>query len=80
MTLTGDRGGRTHQFKGVDSFWAIWQAFTASTIFGLMGRIIQILLINRLARIDYWLFARIRPYMPKRHQCESGTCNIYQKN
>jgi predicted DCC family thiol-disulfide oxidoreductase YuxK len=66
-------------FTGVDSFWAIWQAFPTSTIFGLMGRIIQLPVVNQLARIGYWLFARIRPYLPKRHQCESGTCSIHKK-
>ena len=66
-------------FTGVDSFWAIWQAFPTSTIFGLMGLIIQLPAVNQLARIGYWLFARIRPYLPKRHQCESGTCRIHQK-
>ena len=66
-------------FKGIDSFWAIWQAFPTSTIYGIMGRVIQLPLVNRLARIGYWLFARVRPYLPKRHQCESGTCSIHQK-
>jgi len=36
-------------FKGIDSFWAIWQAFPPSTIYGVMGRIIQSPLVNRLA-------------------------------
>ena len=66
-------------FKGIDSFWAIWQAFPASTIYGIMGRVIQLPVANRCARIGYWLFARVRPYLPKRHQCDSGTCNIHQK-
>ena len=66
-------------FNGIDSFWAIWQAFPASTIYGIMGRVIQLPLANRSARIGYWLFARVRPYLPKRHQCDSGTCNIHQK-
>lgn len=66
-------------FKGVDSFWAIWQAFPTLTVYGLMGRIIQLPVINRLARIGYWLFARIRPYLPKRKTCQSGTCSIHQK-
>lgn len=66
-------------YKGVDSFRAIWQAFPASTIYGLMGRIIQFPLVNRLARIGYWLFTRVRPYLPKRHQCDSGTCSIHHK-
>jgi len=67
-----------HVFKGVDSFWAIWQAFPSSTVYGIMGRIIRLPVVNRLARFSYWLFARVRPYLPKRHQCESGTCSIHQ--
>ncbi len=66
-------------FKGVDSFWAIWQAFPASTLYGIMGRVIQLPVVNRLARIGYWLFARVRPYLPKRHTCESETCSIHQR-
>ncbi|MDO9067425.1 MAG: DUF393 domain-containing protein [Deltaproteobacteria bacterium] len=66
-------------FKGVDSFWAIWQAFPASTVYGIMGRIIQLPVVNRLARIGYSLFASVRPYLPKRRQCENGTCSIHQR-
>lgn len=66
-------------FKGVDSFWAIWQAFPSSTVYGIMGRIIQLPGANRLARIGYWLFAHIRPYLPKRNPCKSGTCSIRHK-
>ena len=72
-----DRDGLV--FKGVDSFWAIWQAFPASTVYGIMGRIIQLPVVNRFARIGDWLFARIRPYLPKRNQCGSGICSIHQK-
>lgn len=66
-------------FKGVDSFWAIWQAFPTSTVYGIMGRVIQLPGVNRLGRIGYWLFARVRPYLPKRDQCESGKCSIHQR-
>jgi len=66
-------------FKGVDSFWAIWQAFPTSTIYGLMGRIIKLPVVSRFAGIGYWLFARIRPLLPKRHQCDSGTCSIHKR-
>ncbi|WP_183360868.1 thiol-disulfide oxidoreductase DCC family protein [Geomonas limicola] len=72
-----DRDGQV--FQGVDSFWAIWQAFPASTLYGVMGRVIQLPLVNWLARIGYWLFAQVRPYLPKRHQCDSGTCSIHQR-
>ncbi|NVN98645.1 MAG: DUF393 domain-containing protein [Geobacteraceae bacterium] len=66
-------------FKGVDSFWAIWQAFPTSTVYGIMGRVIQLPVVNSLGRIGYWLFARVRPYLPKRAQCGSGICSIHQR-
>ena len=68
-----------HVFKGVDSFWAIWQAFPKSTVYGIMGRIIRLPVVNRLARMGYWLFATVRPFLPKRYQCENGACSIHQK-
>jgi predicted DCC family thiol-disulfide oxidoreductase YuxK len=63
-------------YRGVEAFWAIWQAFPASTIYGLMGTVINMPVINPLARLLYKGFASIRPYLPKRHVCDSGTCNI----
>ena len=64
-------------FKGVDSFWAIWQAFPVSTVYGTMGRIIQLPVINSIARLAYKGFARFRKYLPKRtSDCESGNCRI----
>lgn len=64
-------------YRGVESFWAIWQAFPSSTIFGLLGRIISLPLVNPLARVCYRGFARIRPYLPKRTTtCTSGSCGI----
>jgi predicted DCC family thiol-disulfide oxidoreductase YuxK len=38
-------------FKGVDSFWAIWQAFPSSTAYGIMGRIIKLPVVNWLVRV-----------------------------
>ena len=64
-------------FKGVDSFWAIWQAFPASTVYGIMGRIIQLPAINPISRLAYKCFAGIRKYLPKRKSdCDSGSCRI----
>jgi predicted DCC family thiol-disulfide oxidoreductase YuxK len=73
-----DRSGRI--YRGVESFWAIWQAFPASTLYGIMGTIIQMPLINPVARLLYKGFARIRPYLPKRHVCDSGTCNVSNRH
>jgi predicted DCC family thiol-disulfide oxidoreductase YuxK len=59
-----DRNGTV--YKGVEAFWAIWQAFPASTLYGMLGSIITLPVINPLARLGYRSFARIRRYLPKR--------------
>lgn len=70
-----DRQGQV--YRGVEAFWAIWQAFPASTIYGLMGTLITLPLFNPLARLCYKGFARIRRYLPKRQRdCDSGNCRI----
>ncbi len=68
-------------FKGVEGFWAIWQAFPASTVYGLLGAVITLPLINPLARLAYKGFARIRRFLPKRQKnCEGGSCRIGRHN
>jgi predicted DCC family thiol-disulfide oxidoreductase YuxK len=70
-----DRQGQV--YRGVEAFWAIWQAFPASTVYGLLGTLITLPLLNPLARLCYRGFARIRRYLPKRQRnCDSGTCRI----
>jgi predicted DCC family thiol-disulfide oxidoreductase YuxK len=70
-----DRGGRV--FRGVEAFWAIWQAFPSSTLLGLCGILISLPLVNPLARLGYRIFAGIRGYLPKRRRdCSSGSCRI----
>lgn len=66
-------------YRGVEAFQAIWQAFPTSTLYGLLGAVITIPLVNPVARLLYYLFARIRPYLPKRHSCNSGGCQIDKK-
>jgi len=64
-------------YKGVDAFWAIWQAFPTSTVYGLMGTVIQLPGIHAIAGLCYKGFARIRPFLPKnRRDCQTGTCRI----
>jgi predicted DCC family thiol-disulfide oxidoreductase YuxK len=64
-------------YCGVEAFWAIWQAFPKSTLFGFMGRMIMLPGINLVARICYKGFARIRKYLPKRTaNCATGSCRI----
>ena len=61
-------------YRGVEAFWAIWQAFPASTLYGLLGTVITLPMVHPVARLLYKGFARIRPYLPKRHSCTTGTC------
>lgn len=70
-----DQSGRI--FRGVEAFWSIWQAFPASTLLGLFGKLIMLPLFNPLARLGYRIFADIRGYLSKRHNdCTSGSCRI----
>jgi predicted DCC family thiol-disulfide oxidoreductase YuxK len=70
-----DQRGRV--FRGVEAFWAIWQAFPTSTMLGLCGKLIMLPVINPLARFCYRMFASIRGYLPKRRKgCSSGSCRI----
>jgi predicted DCC family thiol-disulfide oxidoreductase YuxK len=73
-----DRQGRV--YRGIEAFWAIWQAFPTSSVYGLMGILINLPLLNPLARLCYKGFARIRRYLPKRHRdCRSAACRIREK-
>jgi predicted DCC family thiol-disulfide oxidoreductase YuxK len=66
-------------YRGVAAFWAIWQAFPSSTAYRLMGTLVNMPLVNAISRLFYKGFARIRPFLPQRHNCGSGTCNIGRK-
>ncbi len=64
-------------YRGVDAFWAVWQAFPASTIYGLLGKLVAFPPLVPLARLCYRGFARIRAYLPKRRRaCADGTCRV----
>jgi len=66
-------------YRGVEAFWAIWQALPSSTVYGIMGSVINLPVVNPVARLLYKGFARIRPHLPKKHSCDSGTCRIDRK-
>lgn len=64
-------------YRSVEAFRAIWQAFPASTLYGLLGALITLPVINPVARLGYKGFARIRKYLPKRTDaCSTGSCRI----
>jgi predicted DCC family thiol-disulfide oxidoreductase YuxK len=66
-----DRSGRL--YRGVDAFWAIWQAFPASPWYGLLGTLISTPGMRLFARTAYRAFAITRKYLPKRR---NGVCRI----
>lgn len=66
-------------YRGIDAFRTIWQAFPASTFYGIIGWTINSPLINPAARLAYKAFARIRRYLPKRNSCDNGSCSIGKK-
>ena len=63
-----DSQGRV--FRGVEAFWAIWQAFPASNLYGFLGTLIMLPGFNAVARLIYKGFASIRRYFPK----HGGAC------
>lgn len=68
-----DGAGRV--YRGVEAFRAIWRAFPASTLYGLLGALVTTPGIDSLARLAYRGFARIRKYLPKRQdECADGVC------
>lgn len=66
-------------YRGVEAFWAIWQAFPSSILYRALGAAISLSVVNTVARLLYKAFARIRPYLPKRRGCGDGTCRSGRK-
>jgi predicted DCC family thiol-disulfide oxidoreductase YuxK len=64
-------------YRNVEAFWAIWQAFPALTLLGLLGVFINLPVVKPVARLCYKGFARIRTYLPKRDvACKTDSCRI----
>lgn len=66
-------------YRNIEAFWAIWQAFPASTLYGLLGTLLTLPVVNPCARLGYWLFARFRRFLPRRDACVNGSCRLGQK-
>ena len=65
------------RYRGVEAFWAIWQAFPEQRGYRLLARVIHWPLVLPLARLLYWAFARSRRYLPKRRSgCSDGSCRL----
>ncbi len=68
-----DRNGKV--YRGPEAFWAIWQAFPTSTIYGLLGFLITLPGVRALAQLAYKGFARVRKFLPRR---QAPVCRIGQ--
>lgn len=67
--------GKGRVYRGVEAFGAIWQAFPDGSVFRLMGSVIMLPGVNQAARLGYYLFARVRKYLPTRvPPCAQGVC------
>jgi len=63
-------------FKGVDGFAAIWSALPGPRL-QISARLIKIPLIHGLARLGYWLFARLRHLLPRAaSRCDADACSF----
>ena len=66
---------------GVDAFIAIWKSLPQ---YNWLARIVEKQPVHRLAEFGYAIFARVRPFLPKRIKpasegganCDSGTCKL----
>ncbi|TWJ18715.1 thiol-disulfide oxidoreductase DCC family protein [Geobacter argillaceus] len=77
MTQLHAIDGEGRFYRGVEAFWAIWQAFPDSTRYGLLGALVTMPLLFPLARLAYRGFARIRRFLPKRRTgCGGGSCRL----
>ena len=58
---------------GVDALLAMWECVPG---FRWLARFVRLPGIRQLASVWYVVFARVRPWLPKRRRpaCESGTC------
>lgn len=68
-----DAAGRV--YRNTAAFWAVWQAFPASTLLGLLGKLVVLPVTGSIARAGYFAFARMRKYLPRR-RCDGGSCRL----
>lgn len=70
-----DRNGRV--FRGIDGFRAIWLAFPGTRRYRLLAWLVSLTPINRIARLGYACFARLRHYLPSTtvDRCTGTSCS-----
>jgi predicted DCC family thiol-disulfide oxidoreductase YuxK len=58
---------------GVPAFMEIWQLLPK---WQWLEKLTNNIICRPSMKIGYFIFVYIRPYLPKRKNCESGSCNI----
>jgi len=61
-------------YRNIAAFQVIWRAFPDRPFYRLLISLLDLPLVNPLARCGYRLFARLRRYLPKRRACAHGLC------
>lgn len=57
--------------SGVDAFYLIWKELGTFTI---LQRLYEFKPTQKVMKFFYYLFAQIRPLLPKKKQCSEGVC------
>ncbi len=70
MHVRNDRGDT---LTGVDALVAMWEVVPH---FRWLARFTRLPGVRQAAEPAYRLFAWVRPQLPKRRRCESGTCRV----
>jgi predicted DCC family thiol-disulfide oxidoreductase YuxK len=69
MIHVRDTSGSLH--LGVDAFIEIWRNIPG---YGWAARLARIPVVHGCMKVGYFAFARLRPYLPKRKSCDTGSC------
>ena len=64
-------------FIGVDAFRAIWTVIPG---YRWLNRLTGLPVVYQATKLMYAIFARIRPMLPKRKNCDSGVCGTGEKS
>jgi len=56
-------------YTGADGFPPIWRGLPPKSAYLLLAWLIEMPLVNQIAKAGYFIFARLRRFLPKRRKC-----------
>ncbi len=56
-------------YTGADGFPPIWRGLPPESAYLLLAWLIEMPLVNQIAKAVYFIFARLRRFLPKRRKC-----------